>query len=127
MKSEENHMNFVPLTIGEKEFKLRLDLKNTQALEKVVGTNPVNVLLGVAEGKMPSASFTAACLHASMQKFHNGMTMTKVNDLLDEAIDQGMSITDFMEPLMDVFQVSGLIPKNAEETDEEVKDQDPEQ
>ena len=104
-------MNFVPLTIGDKEYKLRLDLKNTQALEKIVGTNPVNVLMGVAEGKMPTASFTAACLHASLQKFHTGMTMQKVNDLLDEAVDQGMALTDFIEPLMEVFQVSGLIPK----------------
>ena len=113
-------MNFVPLTIGEKEYKLRLDIKNTQALEKIVGTNPVNVLMGVAEGKMPTASFTVACLHASLQKFHTGMTMSKVNDLLDEAIDQGMALTDFMDPLMNVFKVSGLIPKDKEETQEEV-------
>lgn len=111
-------MNFVPLTIGEKEYKLRLDLKNTQALEKIVGTNPVNVLMGVAEGKMPTASFTVACLHASLQKFQTGMTMQKVNDLLDEAIDQGMALTDFMEPLMNVFEVSGLIPKEKAEDQE---------
>lgn len=112
-------MNFVPLTIGDKEYKLRLDIKNTQALEKIVGTNPVNVLMGVAEGKMPSASFTVACLHASMQKFQTGMTMQKVNDLLDEAIDQGMALTDFMEPIMEVFQVSGLIPKDKQEEPKE--------
>lgn len=113
-------MNFVPLTIGDKEYKLRLDTKNTQALEKIVGTNPVNVLMGVAEGKIPTVSFTAACLHASLQKFHTGMTMQKVNELMDEAVDQGMSHTDFMEPLTEVFKVSGLIPKDKEDSQEEV-------
>ena len=112
-------MNFVPLTIGDKEYKLRLDIKNTQALEKIVGTNPVNVLMDVANRNMPSASFTVACLHASMQKFQTGMTMQKVNDLLDEAIDQGMALTDFMEPIMEVFQVSGLIPKDKQEEPKE--------
>lgn len=113
-------MNFVPLTIGEKEYKLRLDTKNTTALEKIVGTNPVNVLMEVSEGQLPTVSFVAACLHASLQKFQTGMTMTKVYDLLDEAAEEDKTAIDFIPTLMEVFQTSGLIPKDKKE--EEVQD-----
>lgn len=111
-------MNYVPLTVGEKEYKLRLDTKNTMALEKVVGTNPVNVLMGVGEGKLPSVSFVASTLHASLQKFHHGITMTNIYTLLDDAADEGQTTTDFIPVLMEVFQVSGLLPKEKSEQED---------
>lgn len=117
-------MNYTALTVGEKEFKLRLDTKNTVALEKVLGTNPVNEIMKCAQGQLPSFDFTTAVLHASLQKYHHKMTMQKVYELVDEAIDEGKSLTDFIPTLMDVFQVSGIIPKS--DVEEEVEeDADP--
>ena len=108
-------MNYTSFNVGDKEFKLRLDTKNTVALEKIVGTNPVNEIMKCAEGYLPSWDFVTATLHASLQKYHHKYTLTKVYELIDEAIDEGMSLADFMPVLTDIFQVSGLIPKGNQE------------
>lgn len=114
-------MNYAVFKIGEKELKLRLDTKNTVALERVMGTNPVNELLKCAGGQMPSFDFISATLHASLQKFEHGYTISKVYDLIDEAIEEGKNLADFIPMLMDVFQVSGLLPKEDKEQDKDPK------
>lgn len=114
-------MNYTRFNVGENEFKLRLDTKNTVALEKVLGTNPVNELMKCSEGYLPSFDFITATLHASLQKYHHGYTMTKVYGLVDEAIEEGKSLADFMPVLTDVFQVSGLIPKDQVEGEQDPK------
>lgn len=114
-------MNYTVFNVGEKELKLRLDTKNTVALEKVIKTNPVNELMKCAGGQMPSFDFISATLHASLQKFEHGYTMPKVYDLMDEAIEEGKDLADFIPMLMDVFQVSGLIPKDDKEQEEDPK------
>lgn len=111
-------MNYTRFNVGEKELKLRLDMKNTVALEKVLGTNPVNELMKCSEGYLPSFDFVTATLHASLQKYHHGYTLTKVYDLVDEAIEEGKSLADFMPILTDVFQVSGIIPKGTDEVEQ---------
>lgn len=115
-------MNYTTFNVGDKELKLRLDTKNTVALERVLGTNPVNELMKCAGGQMPSFDFISATLHASLQKFEHGYSANKVYDLIDEAIEEGKDLSDFIPVLMDVFQVSGLLPK--EQSGEE---QDPKQ
>lgn len=110
-------MNYTAFQVGTKELKLRLDTKNTVALERVIGTNPVNELMKCAAGQLPSFDFVSATLHASLQKFEHGYSMPKVYELIDEAIEEGKNLADFIPTLMDVFQVSGLIPKGDEEED----------
>lgn len=111
-------MNYTVFEVGTNEFKLRLDTKNTVALEKVLGTNPVNELMKCAGGLLPSFDFITATLHASLQKYHHGFTMTKVYGLVDEAIDEGKNLADFIPTLMEVFQVSGILPKEQPEEDD---------
>lgn len=112
-------MNYTCFNIGEKELKLRLDTKNTVALEKVLGTNPVNELMKCSNGYLPSFDFITATLHASLQKYHHGYTLINVYDLVDKAIDEGKSLADFIPVITDVFQVSGLIPRDNQKDKEE--------
>lgn len=112
-------MNYTALKVGENEYKLRLDTKNTGMLEKVVGTNPVNELMKVTNGQLPSTTFVAQCLNASMQKYHHGVTLEKVYGIMDNYYEiEDKSIMDFIPVLMEVFQVAGLLPKDREVPDE---------
>lgn len=114
-------MNYTSFNVGEKELKLRLDMKNTVALEKVLGTNPINELMKCSDGYLPSFDFVTATLHASLQKYHHGYTLTKVYDLVDEAIEEGKSLTDFIPVITDIFQVSGIIPKESIQDEKDPK------
>ena len=112
-------MNYTRFNVGEKELKLCLDAKNTVALERVLGTNPVNELRNCSEKEhLPSLDFISATLHASLQKYQHGYTLTKVYDLIDEFIGEGKNLTDFLPVLIDVFQVSGFIPKGTDEVEQ---------
>lgn len=104
-------MNYTSLTIGDKELKLRLDTRNTVALEKVIGCNPVNRLMNTADNGLPGVEFVTNILHASLQKLEHGYTMAKVYDLWDEYADEGKSVVDILPTLIDLFQTCGYIPK----------------
>lgn len=108
-------MNYVNFNVGDKELKLRLDAKNTVALERVVGTNPLNELMKCAQGKLPTVEFAIATLHASLQKLEHGYTLNKVYDLYDEYIEDGNSLVDLIPILLDVFKVAGFLPKDEEQ------------
>lgn len=108
-------MNYIQFNVGEKELKLRLDTKNTVALEKILGTNPVNELLKCSAGQLPTMDFVATTLHASLQKLEHGYTAPKVYELLDEYFDDGHTLVDAIPVLVEVFQVAGLIPKGNDE------------
>lgn len=112
-------MNYTALKVGENEYKLRLDTKNTGMLEKVVGTNPVNEIMKMVDMQLPSVTFVAQCLNASLQKYHHGINLDKVYGIMDDYYErEGKTIMDFIPVLMEVFQVAGLLPKNTEVTDE---------
>lgn len=111
-------MNYVDFNVGDKELKLRLDTKNTVALEKVLGTNPVNELMKCAAGQMPTMDFVSATLHASLQKLEHGYNINKTYDLIDEFVDEGKSLVDVIPIMMKVFQMAGLIPKETAEVDD---------
>lgn len=105
-------MNYVAFNVGDKELKLKLDAKNTVALERVVGTNPLNELMKVANGQLPTLDFAINTLYASLQKLEHGYTLNKVYDLYDEYVEDGHSLVDLIPVLMDVFKAAGFIPKD---------------
>ena len=108
-------MNYVAFNVGDKELKLKLDAKNTVALERVVGTNPLNELMKVANGQLPTLDFAITTLHASLQKLEHGYTLNKVYDLYDEYVEDGHSFVDLIPVLMDVFKAAGFIPQDDEQ------------
>ena len=108
-------MNYVAFNVGDKELKLKLDAKNTVALERVVGTNPLNELMKVANGQLPTLDFAITTLHASLQKLEHGYTLSKVYDLYDEYVEEGHSLVDLIPVLIDVFKAAGFIPKDDEQ------------
>lgn len=115
-------MVYTVIKIGDKEFKLRLTGNTIGALEKRLNDNPLNVLTAMQEGSLPMVSKLLLILHASMQKFHHGLTETNVNDLYDEYVDSGNASTDLIPELLEVFKISGFLPRK--KTTEENENQE---
>jgi hypothetical protein len=105
---------YYEFTAGNDEYKLRLNMRNTVALEKKLGCNPLMIF---GDGStIPPIEQMVQILHASLQQNHHGITLDKTYDIFDSYLADGHSVTDFIYVIVEVFKVSGII-RNDEETE----------
>lgn len=116
--------------IAGKEYKLRLGAQDAADVEKRLGRSALDVLLAMAPEDMdpnnmslkgmatPRVGDLCIILHGAMQKYQHGITLPQVFDLYDEHIDQGGSYEDFIGVLKDILEVSGFLPRGAQEAPE---------
>ena len=116
-------MLYSTLTIKGKELKLRLNANMAVQVEKQIGKNPINVLLGIQNNEMPKLNDLLVILWGSLQTLNSGYTMQKVWDLYDEYVADGNSMTDLIEVIMEVFKVSGFIKGDDDASTEEDNDE----
>lgn len=107
------------LIIGNESYKLRLTTKYSVQLEKALGYNPIEVFMALEEGKMPKLADMMIILHYMLQSLHHGITMDKTYDIYDDYVAEGNSMTDLIVVFMEVFQLSGYIPKGKTANGEE--------
>ena len=114
-------MLYTTLTVKDRDYKLRLNAKSCVDLEKKLGTNPINVFIDMAGDnvKLPSIDTLITILHYSSQALEHGITMDKGYEIYDDFIEEGHSMTDLIPVIIDVFKVSGLLPEDTEEVEEE--------
>jgi hypothetical protein len=111
-------MNYIDFTAGNKDYKLRLNTRNTILLEKQLGCNPLNIF---GDGEtIPTITVMVAILHASLQQYNHGISLNDAYDIFDRWLDDGNSTTDFIPVILEIYKASGIIPKDNQE-DEEVK------
>lgn len=113
-------MNYIDFTAGNKDYKLRLNTRNTILLEKQLGCHPLNIF-DVNGNSVPSITTMVAILHASLQQYHHGITLNDAYDLFDTWLDDGHASTDFLEIILELYKTSGIIPKDAKEDELELK------
>lgn len=101
-------MLYTEFKVKDKELKLRLTTRDCVSLEKKLGRNPLDDIMAVEKGKLPTITYIVAVLHASLQKYQNGYTEEKVYDLFDDYINEGGSLIDLMEVITEIFKVSGF-------------------
>ncbi len=110
-------MLYTTFKVGENEYKLRATASAIVELEKKLGgRNPLQVLMTVENGEIPSVGSLLLILHASMQKYHHGMTWEKVLELYDDYVDAGNSYTDLIPIMVDTFRTSGFFKSTSQET-----------
>lgn len=104
------------ITIKEQNYNLKLTIKGVINLEQKMGTNPVNVLMGMAQNtsSMPEIGQLALILHEAFQPYNHGITLDDTYGLLDDYLTEGHSLTDLIQLIVDLFTASGLIPKETE-------------
>jgi hypothetical protein len=106
---------YVDFKAGNKEYRLRLNTRALVNLEKQLGANPVAIFANVSESNLPTITQMAQILYASLQAYEHGITLDKAYDIFDDYVADGHNPFEFIQVIVDVFQVSGLIPKVDEE------------
>lgn len=121
-------MMYKVLTVGEKEYKLKLTTSSTILIEEKLGGNILDEILGMGnatsnsvDGKgkvnmkkiskmpIPSLKYQVSILWGSLQKYHHGMTFDKTCDLVDEYIESGKTQLNLFEEVMDLLNKSGIL------------------
>ena len=100
-------MMYVDFTAGNKDYRLRLNTRNTIALEKALGGNPLAIF---GDGDtLPTVTTMVHILHASMQQYNHGVTLNDAFDIFDEYLADGHTMMDFVPVILEIYKVSGLI------------------
>lgn len=110
-------MLFYEIKIGDKEYKLRLNTRNTILLEKSLGCNPLSIFGNEDEPVLPTVTAMVAILHAALQQYQHNITTNDAFDLFDEWLADGNTPADFVSIIIEIYKVSGLI-SNEEEKEE---------
>lgn len=106
-------MNYIEFSAGNKDYKLRLNTRNTVMLEKQLGCNPLSIF---GDGEtIPTVTTMVAILHASLQQYNHGVNLNDAYDIFDAWLDEGHATTDFIPIILDIYKASGIIPKDKEE------------
>ena len=105
-------MNYIDFSAGNKDYKLRLNTRNTVLLEKQLGCNPLSIF--GAGDKIPTITEMVAILHASLQQYQHSISLNDAYDVFDAWLAEGNSSTDFIPVILEIYKASGIIPKDKE-------------
>lgn len=109
-------MMYVDFTAGGKDYKLRLDTRNTINLEKRLGCNPISVF---GDGDtIPTVGSMVAILHASLQPLQHGISVDDAFTIFDKWLEDGNTTVDFVKVILEIYKVSGIVP-NTDESETE--------
>ena len=105
-------MLYTIFTVGGMDYKLRLNTRNTINLEKQLGCNPLAIF---GDGDtFPTVTTMVHILYASLQQLNHGISLNDAFDLFDDWLDEGHVVTDFLNIIVEIYKVSGLIQKEKE-------------
>lgn len=100
-------MMYIDFNAGNKAYKLRLNIRNTVALEKQLGCNPLTIF-GTGD-TMPTITQMVYILHASLQQYQHGITFMDAETIFEEWLADGNAVTDFLTIIIDIYRASGII------------------
>lgn len=111
-------MMYTDFEVGNKAYKLRLNTRNTIALEKQLGCNPL-AIFGLDGAQIPTVENMVHILYASLIQYNHGISLNDTYTIFDEWLDEGHTVTDFIPVILEIYKVSGII--NADAANEEEK------
>jgi hypothetical protein len=103
---------YYEIEAGNKVYKLRLNTRNIIELEKKIGGNPLSIF-GTGE-RIPSITEMVNILHCSLQQYEHGITLNDAYEIFDNWIAEGHAAIDFLNVIVEVYKVSGIINVNNE-------------
>ena len=95
-------------TAGNKDYKLRINIRSTVTLEKKIGGNPLSIF-GAAGDKLPTIETMVTILHCALQQYHHGITFEDAMDIFDTCLSEGHSTVEFIPMILEIYKVSGII------------------
>lgn len=116
-------MNYTELTINGETYKLRLNTRNTVALEKALGTNPLEILFQLDRDEIPKVNDLVCILHYSLQAYNHGLKLDDAFDIFDDYLaTESNTIFSFVnDVIIPVYQNAGLLAKPTEEKEADEK------
>lgn len=108
-------MMYVDFAAGNKDYKLRLNIRNIVALEKQLGCNPLSIF-GNGD-TIPTITTMVCILHASLQQYHHGIGLEDAFDIFDAWLADGHIMTDFISIILDIYKISGIMSDSSEKTE----------
>ena len=108
-------MLYVDFIAGGDSYQLRLNTRNVVMLEKMLGKNPL-AIFGNGD-TLPTITEMVQILYSSLQQLNHGITLDKAYDIFDAYLADGHSSTDFVQVIVDIYKVSGLIANVSEESE----------
>lgn len=105
-------MNYIDFTAGNKEYKLRMNVRNTIALEKQLGQNPLSIF-GNGD-TLPTLTTMVLILHSSLQQYQHNITLSDAYDIFEDWLNDGNTVTDFIPIIIEVYKASGIIKADTE-------------
>ena len=100
-------MMYVDFNAGNQQYKLRLSIRATVALEKQLGVNPLMIF---EDGeKIPTITTMVSILHASLQQYHHSIGLTDAYNIFEAWLNDGNTMVDFLPIIIDIYKVSGII------------------
>lgn len=100
-------MMYVDFTAGNKDYKLRLSTRNIVGLEKQLGCNPLGIF-GDGDA-LPTITQMVHILYSSLLQLNHGISLNDAYDIFDAYLDDGHSATDFINVILEIYKVSGII------------------
>jgi hypothetical protein len=100
------------------DYKLRLDSARLVELEAKLGNkSPLSIFTEAGENSMPPLGKLLLVLHYSLIAFNHSKKLEDTYKIYDDFVAEGGDITGLVNVIIEVFKVSGLIPKetNADE------------
>lgn len=105
-------MMYYDFTVGNTQYKLRIDIRNIVALEKKIGGNPLSIF-GKGE-TIPTIDTMIMVLHAALQHYHHGITIDGAMAIFEEWLEDGHNTVDFISIILEIYKVSGIVGKEDE-------------
>lgn len=105
-------MLYYDFIVGEETYKLRLSTRSIMTLEKKIGMNPL-MIFGLNGDNIPTVSTMVQVLASSLEQFNHGIGEKEAQDIFDNWLSEGNTVTDFIQIIIEIYKVSGLI-KNTE-------------
>lgn len=100
-------MMYVDFNAGNQQYKLRLSIRATVALEKQLGVNPLMIF---EDGeKIPTITTMVSILHASLQQYQHNIGVNDAFNIFEAWLNDGNTMVDFLPIIIDIYKVSGII------------------
>lgn len=106
-------MMYTVFTANNKEYKLRLPIRNIVLLEKQLGVNPL-AIFGNGD-RMPTITEMTYILHASLQQYQHNISLIDAQDIFEAWVNDGNSPMDFINVIIEIYKVSGIIRQDNDE------------
>lgn len=102
-------MIYKEFKVGAETYKLRLSTSDIINLEQELNCNPL-LIFGKQGDKIPTVTTMVSILFHSLQSLQHGINRAEANKIFDRWIEEEeKTVVEFVEVIVDIFKVSGLI------------------